>query len=131
MACPELREIDFGKIEGLKFDEIQSTFPELARQMLNRDPSLSYPDGESLHSLDARVKSFLPRLDSIPDKQTVLIVAHSAVLRTLVCYLLQIELAHRWDYRMGLASLSIVDGYPPKGSITLLNDMSHLEEANK
>ena len=36
-TCPELREIDFGRLEGLEFNEIHSQFPEVEQMWLARD----------------------------------------------------------------------------------------------
>ena len=40
-ACPELREIDFGEIEGLTFVEAEAKFPELTRRWAAREPWLA------------------------------------------------------------------------------------------
>ena len=124
--CPELREIDFGKLEGLKFDEIERLYPEVVRLWMDRSPLIQYPGGESLAEIDARVERFCHRLTDYND-QSVLIVAHSAILRTMICYLLGIEVKHRWDFSLHLASLSVIENYPPKGVLALLNDTSHLQ----
>ena len=44
--CPELREVDFGRLEGLEFNEIHQQFPDIEQMWLKRDPALVYPDGE-------------------------------------------------------------------------------------
>jgi broad specificity phosphatase PhoE len=124
--CPELREIDFGKLEGLKYDDIERLYPNVVRLWMDRSPTLQYPGGESLAAIDARVLKFCQRLDNHQPGQSVLIVAHSAILRTMICYLLGIEVAHRWDFSLHLASLSVVENYPPKGVLALLNDTSYL-----
>ena len=124
--CPELREIDFGQLEGLKFDEVARQYPDVVKLWLDRSPAIQYPGGESLAEIDARVKQFCARLDGHRKEASVLIVAHSAILRTLICYLLGIEVRHRWDFALRLASLSVIENYPPRGVLALLNDVSHL-----
>lgn len=127
-ACPELREIDFGRLEGLTFDEISQLYPEVARMWMERDPGLAYPGGESLAELDRRVQLFKSRLDEHNEEQTILIVAHSGVLRTLLCQLLCLEPRQRWQIRLDLASLTVIETYPESAILTLLNDISHLTE---
>jgi alpha-ribazole phosphatase len=58
ITCPELREIDFGRLEGLEFNEIHQQFPDVERMWLTRDPALVYPDGESLIDFENRVSQF-------------------------------------------------------------------------
>ncbi|GAH99817.1 unnamed protein product, partial [marine sediment metagenome] len=36
VTCPELREIDFGKIEGLTFKEVSQLYPEVAEEWFKR-----------------------------------------------------------------------------------------------
>jgi alpha-ribazole phosphatase len=125
---PELREIDFGQIEGLDFTEVKQQFPAVAKMWIERNPDLCYPQGESLLQLDARLARFKTRLAQHSEKDVVMVVAHSGVLRTLICQLLGLETRHRWDFRIDLASLSIVDTYPDAAVLSLLNDTSHLTD---
>ena len=126
ITCPELREIDFGKLEGMEFNEIHSQFPEVEKMWLARDPALVYPDGESLTDFENRVMTFETRLKNHRANDTILIIAHAGVLRTLICQLLGLEMKNRWSLRVDLASLSIVETYPEINMLCLLNDVSHL-----
>lgn len=125
-TCPELKEIDFGEIEGLDFAEINNRFPEVAQMWSKRSPHLTYPGGESLVGLEARVARFNDRLVNHQVDETVLVVAHAGVLRTLICQLLGLEMRSRWNIRIDLASLSVVETYPETNILSLLNDVSHL-----
>ena len=126
ITCPELREIDFGKMEGLEFNEIHSQFPEVEKMWVTRDPALIYPDGESLTDFENRVMTFKTRLNNHRANETILIIAHAGVLRTLICQLLGLEMKNRWSLRVDLASLSIIETYPEINMLCLLNDVSHL-----
>jgi alpha-ribazole phosphatase len=124
--CPELCEVDFGRLEGLTFEEIQAQFPAVAQLWVERSPALEYPGGESRQNFYERVCRFTTRLPEHAPKETVLIVAHSGVLRTLICRLLGIDLDFRWQMRLDLASLSTIEMHPNMSVLTLLNDVSHL-----
>jgi len=126
ISCPEMREIDFGKIEGLNFEEVQSQYPEVARMWTNLNTQLVYPEGESLSQLEKRVEEFRMTRLNPAGSETVLVVAHSGVLRTLICQLLDLDMRSRWSLRLDLASLSIVETYPETAILSLLNDTSHL-----
>ncbi|MFC2066924.1 histidine phosphatase family protein [Chloroflexota bacterium] len=122
----ELKEINFGWAEGLTFDEISKQFPDLAKLMADRRAHPQFPGGESFDELNERVKIFLPELDKHAPEETILIVAHSAILRLLICHLLEIGIDHWRQIRIDLASLSILETYPQGAILNLLNDVSHL-----
>jgi len=44
-----------------------------------------------------------------------------------VCHLLGIDLSHWRQIRLDNASLSIVETYPQRAILSLLNDVSHLD----
>ena len=126
ITCAELREINFGKLEGLTFAEISQLYPEVAKLWTGRISSLKFPGGEGLDEFDKRVGKFMNRLEKHSPEETILIVAHAGVLRVLLCRLLGIELKHRRQFRLDLASLSILETYPQGAILSLLNDVSHL-----
>jgi alpha-ribazole phosphatase len=126
ITCPELREVDFGKLEGLEFHEIHTQFPDVEKRWLARDPALVYPDGESLIDFQNRVITFENRLINHRANQTILIVAHAGVLRTLICRLLDIDMKNSWNLRVDMTSLSIIETYPEINMLCLFNDVSHL-----
>ncbi len=126
ITCPELREINYGKLEGLTFEEIKRLYPEVAELCAEWNLQLKFPDGESFDELKQRVSKFLDILKQHAPEQTILIVAHGGPLRLMVCYLLGIELWHWRQIHIDLASLSIVDTYPEVAIISRLNDTSYL-----
>jgi alpha-ribazole phosphatase len=128
ILCPELREIDFGKIEGLEFSDVHRQFPEVEQSWVNRSPTLTYPCGESLIQLEDRVSAFKPRLATCEENDTILVVAHYGVLRTLICQMLELDMKNRWNIKLDLASLSIIETYPEVNILCLLSDISHLQE---
>jgi len=127
VACTELREIDFGEFEGLTFAEVSQLYPETAKLWAERNPSLEFPGGEKLVGFDKRIGKFISRLKKHSPEETILIVAHCGTLRLLLCRLLGVELQHRWQFRLDLGSLSILETYPQGTILNRLNDVSHLE----
>lgn len=131
VTSPFLNEIDFGDLEGLDFGEISDKYPGVVNSWTQRDPELRYPRGESLFQMEARVGEFRNMLLKYVENETVLIVAHSGVLRTMICQLLGLDVNYRWSLQVDLASLSIVETYPGKAILCLLNDVSHLENGRE
>jgi alpha-ribazole phosphatase len=130
-VCPELREIDFGQLEGLNYGEIEEQYPEIARLWADRREDLIYPAGESLAALERRVGQFNARMKKEGQTGTILIVAHAGVLRSLICQMLDLNPRHRWNIRLDLASLSEVESFPEANILNLLNDTSHLEKLGR
>ncbi len=127
ITCAELKETNFGKIEGLTFTEVSRHYPEFTELWATWSLELRFPDGESVGELNCRVSKFRDGLKKHGPDETVLIVAHAGPLRLLVCLLLELELHHWRQIRIGLASLSIVETYPQGAVLSLLNDICHLE----
>jgi alpha-ribazole phosphatase len=123
-----LNEIDFGDLEGLDYSQISQKYPEVVNGWTQRNPELKYPSGESLLQMEVRVREFRNVLEGPLENETILIVAHSGILRTLICQLLGLDMNYRWSLRIDLASLSIVETYPGTAILSLLNDVSHLEK---
>ena len=128
IICAELREVNFGKLEGLTFKEVSQLHPAVYEAWVKNSLTLKYPGGESVAHLNNRVTNFLERLKKHTPEETILIVAHSAPLRMLICHLLGIGIQHWRQLRLELASLSILETYPQGAILNLLNDTSHLEQ---
>ena len=128
ITCPELRELDYGEVEGLSFGEINEKYPELGQQIREINPDMKFPGGESFRDLEVRADKFLNIIDGHYEEKTVLLVSHGGMIRTLICQLLGLEISHWSSFRIDNASLTIIDTYPRRTIISLLNDTSHLRE---
>ncbi len=89
-ACiePLLREIDFGRYELRRFDELAAIDPDLVRRWQDRD--FAFPGGESLRDFQQRVSALLAWLEE-SSLETVLCVTHGGVIRQLLCSLLGLD----------------------------------------
>jgi len=125
-TCSELREINYGELEGLTFEEISRLYPEVAELITNFSHGLKFPGGESFEELVERASKFLDKLKRHTPSQTILVVSHSGPLRVLVCHLLGIDQSHWRQIRLDNASLSIVETYPQRVILSLLNGVSHV-----
>lgn len=128
VACPELREMNYGDAEGLTFQEISSRYPDVAKLIANFNLELKFPGGESFRGFIERTSKFLDRLNEHAPSESILVVAHSGPLRVLVCALLGIDQNHWRQIGCDNASLSIMSTYPQGAILSLLNDTSHLRE---
>lgn len=127
VASPELREIDFGRCEGLTFDEMMERHPETRGIWTADGQDICFPGGESVAAMAKRVSTFAGRLHCGP-YGTALVVAHGGSLRILVCLLAGFDLSAWRDMRIERASLSIIEIDNHQGVLRILNDVSHLRE---
>ena len=75
-TCPELREINYGDVDGLPFSEIKARFPDLAKQLSVSELELEFPGGETFTAFVDRVATFKERLVKHSQSDTLLVVAH-------------------------------------------------------
>jgi len=128
ISCAELREVDFGQLEGLTINEVDQRYPEVTELRMKRSLEMKYPGGDSFLEFSKRVSKFLDRLERHTDDETVLIVAHYGVLRILICRLLDIDLRFLWQLHLDLASLSMLETNQQGAILKSLNDVSHLAQ---
>ena len=82
----DLREFDFGELEGLTLEEIKNNFDN-GYSRWAKDPGVVVPNGgESMTHLQERVVKKLKEIAAKEDGKTVLIGSHSSVIRALQCY---------------------------------------------
>lgn len=127
---PDLKELDFGEMEGLDDDQIADRFAGFKRRQQRMDLDLRYPGGESASDLLERVVPALRRIADGPGS-AVACVTHGVVIRGLVCYATRSPLArwHALAHRLENSSITELVWRPDLDEFTLerLNDHAHLE----
>jgi broad specificity phosphatase PhoE len=88
----DLREIDFGRWEGLSAEEIERRDPVLYRAWRAKAPGFEYPGGEPRAEFQARVLQAFRRIEAT-GAEGVLLVGHKGVIRTVAENLLGAPLA--------------------------------------
>jgi alpha-ribazole phosphatase/probable phosphoglycerate mutase len=124
----DLREISFGKWEGLAYSEIIERFA-LDYKAWRETPFSSAPTGgesfESVRTRSARVAEAVK--DAAVPGAEILVVAHGVVLRTLVASLMDADdLRLLWRIRFDNCSVSAIDLWSGRPSLVFLNDTHHL-----
>jgi len=124
----DLKEMSFGKWEGLKFHEINEKYHN-DYQIWLKDPYNNRPTGgENFKETTERTTTEINRVVSENiDGTNVAVVAHGGVILSLLVYWLQIPLA-RWKsiiQRQGAINIVVIDkGYP---YISAINYTGHLK----
>ena len=98
----DLREVHFGVAEGLTIGELRNRFPEAAARFESDPVAGSFPAAEAPEAAAARGTAALRRIAGAHPGDTVLVVAHSTLIRLVLCSLLSIPLR---NYRQSLPKL--------------------------
>lgn len=125
---PAFREVDCGRWEGLSFVKVLEEEETLLRGWLT-DGKTRAPGGESLGDVHERIQDPLKEivLRHRETAENVVILAHGAVNRAIICSLLSLQTNRAFCFDQGNACISefIVENlYPPR--LTMLNYTAHL-----
>ncbi len=124
---PGLMEIAHGTWEGLLAAEIHVRDPQRLQAWRDAPHEVLMPQGESLqHVFDRAWPAFARACDGLGSDDTLLIVAHDAVNRVLLCHVLGIPLARLWTFRQAPTTLNLLEGVDVDHlDVVRLNDCSH------
>lgn len=124
-----LKEIGHGEWEGLLASEIRERDPQRLGAWREAPDTVLMPGtgGESLQQvLDRAWPAFARACAGLGDEHTLLLVAHDAVNRVLLCRVLGIPLSKLWTFRQAPTTLNLLEGQSVDAlDVVRLNDCSH------
>lgn len=102
-----LREIDFGRWEGLAWKQIEELDPSYATHWLRQFPNVPAPGGEPFAHFQARAKREIEwlRNKSRTASLTLAVVTHGGVLRAAMQQLGGIDRSKAWDMTRAYCSM--------------------------
>jgi len=121
-----LREIDFGRWEGMSFAEIAAADPAAVDCWAALDDAFAFPEGEEIKAFQERIRAAAERIAADP-AGTVAVFAHGGVIRFLICHFLGLPDRHHLLFDVRPASISEIRIDGGCGVLTRLNDWHHLE----
>ncbi|MBO8126213.1 MAG: histidine phosphatase family protein [Firmicutes bacterium] len=122
----DLRERNFGKLEGTTFQEARETYADLFRAYAEDPINTRFPDGESTWDLAARAKGFLEYLRAEHSNEAVMVVTHGGFIRTLLALVLGLPLEHRDRLEVTNAGVSVVRLSEDGDKVLAVNVTHHL-----
>ena len=132
-TTPELIEICHGLWEGKLEAEIEADFPGLLQQWKDTPETVQMPAGENLQQVwDRAIKAWhkiVEQYSNSDTPRTGIVVAHDAINKVIICYLLGLKPANFWNIKQGNGAVTVID-YPQGASgepvIQAINLTSHL-----
>lgn len=123
----DLQEIAHGEWEGLLASEIRERDPELLRAWREAPETVQMPGGESLQQvLDRAWPALESAVEGLGADDTLLVVAHDAVNRVLLCRILGLPLSRLWSFRQAPTTINLLEGPDVNRlEVVRLNDCNH------
>lgn len=125
---PRLCEANYGAWEGRTMAELQALDPERAAAWLSEPTTVAPPGGETLEQVAERAASLLEELRNRPSDEQIVLVGHGGSVRALLCEVLHVPQGYSRRFRVGTASLSIVELSAGRAVLSLFNDRHHLTD---
>jgi broad specificity phosphatase PhoE len=113
----DLKEIGHGEWEGLYEEEIESGYPGMLAQWQAHPETVQMPGagGENLDQVWTRsIAAWKSVVEQYSDRDrpiTVLVTAHDAVNKAILCHIVGLGPASFWKFKQGNGAVSVID-YP-------------------
>ncbi|WMM25510.1 histidine phosphatase family protein [Tissierella sp. MB52-C2] len=123
-----LKEMGFGKWEGMEHDRIKELYPIEHFNFWNKPHLYNQIEGESFNELFERVNDVLNQIISNSSLENVLIVSHAVVIKAIYAIIKKYPLEELWTppFLQG-TSLTIIEVKDDEINIILEADTSHIE----
>jgi alpha-ribazole phosphatase len=119
-----LRELDFGALEGLTFDDIARERPELYERWMTDPTQTQFPDGESFADLRERALAAATEIRS--EHERAAIVAHGGVTRAILADALQMPARAIFRLDQPYGAISVVEWLDGTAVVRGLNLLAEL-----
>ena len=124
---PRFQEIAHGDWEGLLAQEIAERDPVTFQAWRDAPLTVQMPQGENLQQvLDRAWEGLAAACDGLGKDDTLLVVAHDAVNRVLLCRIFGLGLDRLWSFRQAPTTLNLLEGDDVDNlAVVRLNDCQH------
>jgi len=107
---PTIREMYFGKWEGLTYKEILKSYPEQSKEWVKDFTNVACLEGESMKTFYDRIAQAFDEIKSeAKDDETILVVAHSGVIRSILTKELLGSIDGYWKFKIDNGSIAILE----------------------
>jgi len=101
-----LNEIDNGLFEGLTEQEIQQSFPDIWNTYRKRTSDFRFPEGETGEEVKGRIMDFLEQKRGQHISESIILVSHDGLIRSLICGILGMPAYQRWNLQTDFGGIT-------------------------
>ncbi len=116
-----LREMDFGRWEGLSWDEVADRFPRAAKRWLSARSAPTVPGGEPLSRFKRRTLVELKRIIRANAGRSVAVVTHAGVMRVVVAAALEIPDRNLFCVSQPPGAVNVIDYFRSGAIVRSIN----------
>ncbi|MBE7380706.1 MAG: histidine phosphatase family protein [Leptolyngbya sp. SIO1E4] len=134
----DLKEIGHGEWEGLYEHEIEAGYPGMLQQWQQQPETVQMPGegGENLEQVWERAiaawKQVVAKYSGTEAPITVLVSAHDAINKAILCHIVGLGPAAFWQFKQGNGAVSVIDypdGVDSPPVLTAANITVHLSDS--
>lgn len=123
---PELREVNFGDLEGKTLAEFEKSDPQNFYNFFNKPDELKIPNAETFSELQARAMNALQKIIAAHHDENIIIVAHGAINRVILCAILEIPIRKMWSLSQFNTAVNLFRYDAGFFTVDLINGTAHL-----
>ena len=102
-----LKELNFGILEGLSYDQVLKKYPEDEKEWRNNWKTYNYRTGESVEELQKRAIEFIETLDF--KDENIVVVSHFGVINCILSYYFSGGLEGYWKFSPNYAGIIVIE----------------------
>ena len=117
----DLAELDFGDFEGLRYDEVQKSYPDIYAEWMESPTTITFPNGESYQTMSERVLARFSILQTSHSESCITVVAHGGVIRIILADVLGLDASSVFKLDQSYSAVSCVDFYGTTPVVRIIN----------
>ncbi|MDU3113518.1 MAG: histidine phosphatase family protein [Megasphaera sp.] len=123
-----LLEINHGDWEGRLADDIKANYPKEFQRWHTAPYTVTMPGkgGESLEDVRRRVRAAFDEYVQKYEGKTVLVAAHDAVNKAIICDVLGLDMSHFWQIKQDNTCINVLEYQDGTWRLVLLNSTNHM-----
>lgn len=118
---PALREIHFGDWELKRFKDVEKSDPKTIRAFWETPGDVAPPNGESWHTISARVNTAIDHLVAAHTGRNIMVVAHFGAILTQIQRAKNLSNYETFSHKINNLSVTVIDVTLPKWTAKIIN----------
>ena len=128
-TTPELRETNFGDWEGKTLAEMEKIDPVNCENFFRNPEALKINNAESFSHVQERAMNAIKKIIAAHQTGNIIVVAHGAINRTILCSILEIPLKKMWALSQFNTAVNIIRFEDEVFTVDLINGTAHLSQS--